>query len=144
MGWDALFFGQVASFHPVIASQPDGVTDGFYTFAQFDTPSRENCDEWVCNWIDKYEGIYGNSPNIGSAYGYMYADITAKAIEIAGRDLNVDTFTGGLESIDNYEMPFGDSVLSWGPDKHLGSSDAYLFVVEGGRFVRADSMKYEY
>jgi branched-chain amino acid transport system substrate-binding protein len=144
MGWDALFFGQVASFHPVIASQPDGVTDGFYTFAQFDTPSRENCDEWVCNWIDKYESIYGNSPNIGSAYGYMYADITAKAIDIAGSDLNVDTFTGGLESIDNYEMPFGESVLSWGPDKHLGSSDAYLFVVEGGRFVRADSMKYEY
>jgi hypothetical protein len=41
-------------------------------------------------------------------------------------------------------MPFGESVLSWGPDKHLGSSDAYLFVVEDGRFVRADSMKYEY
>ena len=31
MKWDALFFGQVASFHPVIASQPDGVTDGFYS-----------------------------------------------------------------------------------------------------------------
>ena len=43
MKWDALFFGQVASFHPVIASQPDGVTDGFYTFAQFDTPSKANC-----------------------------------------------------------------------------------------------------
>ena len=144
MGWDALFFGQVASFHPVIASQPDGVTDGFYTFAQFDTPSKENCDEWVCKWIDKYEDIYGNSPNIGSAYGYMYADITAKAIEIAGSDLNVDSFTSALESIDAYKMPFGESVLSWGPDKHLGSSDAYLFVVEDGRFVRADSMKYEY
>ena len=144
MGWDALFFGQVASFHPVIASQPDGVTDGFYTFAQFDTPSKENCDEWVCKWIDKYEDIYGNSPNIGSAYGYMYADITAKAIEIAGSDLNVDSFTRALESIDAYKMPFGESVLSWGPDKHLGSSDAYLFVVEEGRFVRADNMKYEY
>ena len=144
MGWDALFFGQVASFHPVIASQPDGVTDGFYTFAQFDTPSKGNCDEWVCKWIDKYEDIYGNSPNIGSAYGYMYADITAKAIEIAGSDLNVDSFTSALESIDAYKMPFGESVLSWGPDKHLGSSDAYLFVVEDGRFVRADSMKYEY
>ena len=144
MGWDALFFGQVASFHPVIASQPDGVTDGFYTFAQFDTPSKENCDEWVCKWIDKYEDIYGNSPNIGSAYGYMYADITAEAIEIAGSDLNVDSFTSALESIDAYKMPFGESVLSWGPDKHLGSSDAYLFLVEDGRFVRADSMKYEY
>ena len=43
MKWDALFFGQVASFHPVIASQPDGVTVGFYTFAQLDTPSKANC-----------------------------------------------------------------------------------------------------
>ena len=53
-------------------------------------------------------------------------------------------FTRALESIDTYKMPFGESVLSWGPDKHLGSSDAFLFVVEDGRFVRADSMKYEY
>ena len=66
MGWDALFFGQVASFHPVIASQPGGITDGFYTFAQFDTPSKSSCSEEICNWIDKYESLFGNTPNIGT------------------------------------------------------------------------------
>ena len=60
MKWDALFFGQVASFHPVIASQPDGVTDGFYTFAQFDTPSKANCSPEICDWIDTYESTFGN------------------------------------------------------------------------------------
>ena len=144
MGWDALFFGQVASFHPVIASQPGGITDGFYTFAQFDTPSKSSCAEEICNWIDKYESLFGNTPNIGSAYGYMYMDVTAKALEIAGHDLTTDSFIDALESIKDYKIPFGDSVLSWAPDKHLGANDAFLFVVQDGKFIQVNDVMYTY
>ena len=144
LSWDALFFGQVASFHPVIASQPDGVTDGFYTFAQFDSPNRVTCTPFICDWIDKYEAIYGKTPNIGSAYGYMYVDITAKALEIAGRDLTTDSFIESLESIKDYQSLFGKSVLSWGPDKHLGANAAFLFEVKDGRFIHIDEKEYTY
>jgi branched-chain amino acid transport system substrate-binding protein len=144
MKWDALFFGQVASFHPVIASQPDGVTDGFYTFAQFDTPSKVNCSPEICDWIDSYESIFGNSPNIGSAYGYMYMDITAKALEIAGRDLTTDSFLNALESINDYKIPFGDTILSWSSEKHLGANVAYLFEVQNGAFMQIDNKEYTY
>jgi len=144
MGWDALFFGQVASFHPVIASQPGGITDGFYTFAQFDTPSKSSCSEEICNWIDKYESLFGNTPNIGSAYGYMYMDVTARALEIAGHNLTTDSFITALESIKDYKIPFGESILSWGPDKHLGANDAFLFVVQDGKFVQVDDVMYTY
>ena len=144
LSWDALFFGQVASFHPVIASQPDGVTDGFYTFAQFDSPNRVTCTPFICDWIDKYEAIYGKTPNIGSAYGYMYVDITAKALEIAGRDLTTDSFIESLESIKDYQSLFGKSVLSWGPDKHLGANAAFLFEVKDGRFIQIDEKEYTY
>ena len=144
MGWDALFFGQVASFHPVIASQPGGITDGFYTFAQFDTPSKSSCSEEICNWIDKYESLFGNTPNIGSAYGYMYMDVTARALEIAGHNLTTDSFITALESIKDYKIPFGESILSWGPDKHLGANDAFLFVVQDGKFVQVDDVMYAY
>ena len=144
LSWDALFFGQVASFHPVIASQPDGVTDGFYTFAQFDSPNRVTCTPFICDWIDKYEAIYGKTPNIGSAYGYMYVDITAKALEIAGRDLTTDSFIESLESIKDYQSLFGKSVLSWGPDKHLGANAAFLFEVQDGRFIQIDEKEYTY
>ena len=144
MKWNALFFGQVASFHPVIASQPDGVTDGFYTFAQFDTPSRETCSPEICAWIDKYESRFNSTPNIGSAYGYMYMDITARALEIAGKDLSTDSFLTSLESIKDYKIPFGEAVLSWGPDKHLGANVAYLFEVKDGRFVQIDEQEYTY
>ena len=144
MGWDALFFGQVASFHPVIASQPGGITDGFYTFAQFDTPSKSSCSEEICNWIDKYESLFGNTPNIGSAYGYMYMDVTAKALEIAGHSLTTDSFITALESIKDYKIPFGESILSWGPEKHLGANDAFLFVVQDGKFVQVDDVMYTY
>ena len=144
MGWDALFFGQVASFHPVIASQPGGITDGFYTFAQFDTPTKGSCSQEICNWIDRYESLFGNTPNIGSAYGYMYMDVTARALEIAGHDLTADSFINALESIKDYKIPFGDSVLSWGPDKHLGANDAFLFVVQDGKFVQVNDVMYTY
>ena len=144
MGWDALFFGQVASFHPVIASQPGGITDGFYTFAQFDTPTKGSCSQEMCNWIDRYESLFGNTPNIGSAYGYMYMDVTARALEIAGHDLTTDSFINALESIKDYKIPFGDSVLSWGPDKHLGANDAFLFVVQDGKFVQVNDVMYTY
>ncbi len=144
MGWDALFFGQVASFHPVIASQPGGITDGFYTFAQFDTPSKSSCSEEICNWIDKYESLFGNTPNIGSAYGYMYMDVTARALEIAGHNLTTESFITALESIKDYKIPFGESILSWGPDKHLGANDAFLFVVQDGKFVQVDDVMYTY
>ena len=137
IGWnDVIIIGQVASYHPVIASQPNGVTDGFLTFAQFPSPDKETCDKNVCDWIDRYESIYGLTPNIGSAYGYMYADITAKAIEIAGNDLNTDSFIDALESIKDYQIIFGDGILSFGPEKHLGSNDAYLFEVKNGKFVQ--------
>ena len=144
MKWDALFFGQVASFHPVIASQPDGVTDGFYTFAQFDTPNRVTCTPEICSWIDQYEAMFDTTPNIGSAYGYMYIDITARALEIAGKDLTTDSFLKALESIKDYKMPFGETILSWGPDKHLGANVAYLFEVQDGRFVQIDDKEYTY
>ena len=145
IGWDdVLFVGQVASFHPVIAAQPNGVTDGFYTLAQFDTPDRDNCSPEICNWIDRYEAEYGNSPNIGSAYGYMYMDLTARALEIAGKKLTVDSFITALESIKDYKIPFGKSVLSFSSTKHLGSNDSYLFEVKDGKFVQIDDRNYTY
>ena len=145
IGWDdVLFVGQVASFHPVIAAQPNGVTDGFCTLAQFDTPDRDNCSPEICNWIDRYEAEYGNSPNIGSAYGYMYMDLTARALEIAGKKLTVDSFITALESIKDYKIPFGKSVLSFSSTKHLGSNDSYLFEVKDGKFVQIDDRNYTY
>ena len=97
---------------------------------------KETCEKHVCDWIERYEAIYGSTPNIGSAYGYMYADIAAKAIEIAGNDLNTDSFIDALESIKDYQLIFGDGILSFGPEKHLGSNDAYLFEVQNGKFVQ--------
>ena len=145
MGWsDVIFVGQVASYHPVIASQPDGITDGFYAFAQFPSPDKNSCSKDVCDWIDRYETKYGNLPNIGSAYGYQYMDLTAKALEIAGKDLTVDSFIEALESIKDYKIPFGETILSFGPDKHLGSNESYLFMVKDGAFVQVDDKNYSY
>ena len=49
-----------------------------------------------------------------------------------------------LESIKDYKIPFGESILSWGPEKHLGANDAFLFVVQDGKFVQVDDVMYTY
>ena len=49
-----------------------------------------------------------------------------------------------LESIKDYKIPFGDSVLSWAPDKHLGANDAFLFVVQDGKFIQVNDVMYTY
>ena len=74
----------------------------------------------------------------------MYIDITAKALEIAGHDLTVESFIESLESIKEYKIPFGETILSWGSDKHLGSSTAYLFIVKDGQFVPVGNKQYNY
>ena len=71
-------------------------------------------------------------------------DLTAKALEIAGKDLTVDTFIEALESIKDYKIPFGETILSFGPDKHLGSNESYLFMVKDGSFVQMDDKNYSY
>ena len=68
----------------------------------------------------------------------------AKALEIAGRDLTTDSFIESLESIKDYQSLFGKSVLSWGPDKHLGANAAFLFEVKDGRFIQIDEKEYTY
>ena len=74
----------------------------------------------------------------------MYMDLTARALEIAGKKLTVDSFITALESIKDYKIPFGKSVLSFSSTKHLGSNDSYLFEVKDGKFVQIDDRNYTY
>ena len=56
----------------------------------------------------------------------------------------MDSFIEALESIKDYKIPFGETVLSFGPDKHLGSNESYLFMVKDGSFVQMDDKNYSY
>jgi hypothetical protein len=50
------------------------------------------------------------------------------------KDLTVDSFITGMESIHEYKDIFG-AELSFGPDQHHGSTRSFLTVVKDGRWV---------
>jgi|SRR5215831_4530208 len=76
-------------------------------------------------------------------YGYVGADIIVKALEAAGRDLTRPKFLAALESIKDHKPFFPGPTLSYGPDKHQGSTATFLAKVEGGRWkVIAENLLY--
>ncbi len=139
MGWmDVDFVAQSASFDQIVASAPGGVTEGLYVGAGTMMPYRDTASAVVGQWWDAYKAKYGADPNIGSVYGQVMGDLMITALEKAGKDLTTEKFLNALESIDGYRDIFGGPVISYGKNKHQGSTAAYLFQIKSGRFQLVD------
>ena len=84
----------------------------------------------------RYKDRYKIEPNIGAVYGHVAADLTVVAFEKAGKDLTLDSFIKGMESIKGYKDIFNGPEVSFAADKHQGANSSFLAVVKGGRWVR--------
>ena len=73
-----------------------------------------------------------------------FNDVTLEVSQDELKNASGLKFSNTLESIKDYKIPFGESILSWGPDKHLGANDAFLFVVQDGKFIQVDDVMYTY
>lgn len=134
MGWNVDLVGQFASYDTAVASLPGGATEGFYCmtpalYAYPDDPRPE-----VQEFAKKYKARYGRDPNFHGEVGYTAAHLVLLGLQNAGKDLTVDSFIKGMESIHDYKDIFG-SVLSFGPEQHHGSTRSFLTVVKAGRWV---------
>ena len=144
MGWDGVsWVGNNAAFNQAVANQESGVGEGYYAFVHMgmvyrdETPSPE-----VADWWDRYIENFGRSPEYIAFETYRNADLVVKALEIAGRDLTVDSFIAAMESITDYEDIFGYKV-SFGPDKHQGVTESMLSQVKDGRWrTLEESVRY--
>jgi branched-chain amino acid transport system substrate-binding protein len=128
------FVGQSASYDPIVAAAPGGITEGFYSgtgqpFSYIDTASNE-----IKDWAARYKAMSGKDANSAAQYSYMGADIIIKALNAAGKDLTRAKFIAALEAIKDYKGLFPGAVLSFGPNRHQGSTTTFLLKVEGGRW----------
>jgi branched-chain amino acid transport system substrate-binding protein len=144
LGWaDAVFVGQMASYDPIVAAAPGGITEGFYSgtgvpFAYADTSS-----DAIKAWSAKYKAKTGQDPNSAAQFGYVGADIVVKALEAAGKDLTRAKFVAAIEGIKDYKPMFPGPTLSFGPDRHQGTTATFLAKVERGRWkVVAENLMY--
>jgi branched-chain amino acid transport system substrate-binding protein len=137
IGWtDVDFLGSAATYDLVVAAAQGGVTEGLYAMGLTDMPYRDTLSPTAQAWFDRYKDRYKNEPNIGAVYGHVAADLTVVALEKAGKDLTLDSFIKGMESIKGYKDIFNGPEVSFAPDKHQGANSSFLAVVKGGRWVR--------
>jgi branched-chain amino acid transport system substrate-binding protein len=134
-GWkEVTFVGQAASYDPIVAGAPGGITEGFYsaTGQPFAYPDSSPA---VKAWSDKFKAKTGRDANTAAQYGYVGADIVVMALEQAGKDLTRAKFIAALESIKGLKPTlFPGPTISFGPDRHLGTRATFLAKVEGGRW----------
>jgi branched-chain amino acid transport system substrate-binding protein len=137
IGWtDVDFLGSAATYDSFVAAAQGGATEGLYAMGLTDMPYRDTLSPTAQAWFDRYKDRFKADPNMGAVYGHVAADLTAVGLDKAGKDLTLDSFVKGLESIKSYRDIFNGPEVSFGPDKHQGASSSFLAVVKGGRWVR--------
>jgi branched-chain amino acid transport system substrate-binding protein len=142
-GWNVTFVGQAASYDPIVAGAPGGITEGFYSGTGQPFAYPDSSPE-VKAWSEKYKARTGRDANTAAQYGYGSSDIVVMALEAAGKDLTRAKFIAALESIKNLKPTiFPGPTISFGPQRHLGSTATVLAKVEGGRWkVVAENLMY--
>ena len=135
LGWnDVTFIGSSAGFHEAIASQPGGITDGYYASAGWADYKPRMDNPTVKAWHDAYTSKYaGEEPGMAAILGYGAAISVIKALEAAGKDLTPASFQAGMESLD-YRDEIADADVKMGPDDHQGGDIIVISRVEGGVF----------
>ena len=130
-GWDAPIIGNMVSYVPEIARASGRRTEGLYTVASFYMPDFKSApaDSWISQWYARYLELFDDEPAAQSIIGYVTADLTVRALEAAGPELTVEKVLAALESIENYEDPFGGPSLSFSPTKHQGGNYLHLYEV---------------
>jgi branched-chain amino acid transport system substrate-binding protein len=143
-GWDVDMLGQAASYDSAIAVAPGGITEGFYSMTPMLFVAPDDPRPAVHDFIAKYKSLYGSAPNFAAQIGYVGAQLTALALQNAGKDLTADGFVKGMESIKDYHDIFGSPPMSFSATKHQGSDQSFLAVVHDGKWVPVDTSPVAY
>ncbi|MBN9560223.1 MAG: ABC transporter substrate-binding protein [Alphaproteobacteria bacterium] len=137
MGWDVDFLGQFASYDTAVAEAPGGVGEGYYAVTPSLIAYPDDPRPAVQKFARDYKARFGIAPNFLGEMGYSAAQITLLALDRAGRDLTLDSFIKGMESIKDYHDIFGSPPLTLSATQHHGSTQAWLAVVKDGKWVPA-------
>ncbi len=143
MGWDdARFLVSSAGFHTAVAKVPGGVTEGLYAGAGWqDLEARMDTPE-VAEWVAAMQERTGEFPGTGALLGRSAADALIRALEAAGPDLTLESFTTAMETL-NYEDAIAGNQMEMGPGDHAGAEEIFISQIQDGGWVLIDSVEAE-
>jgi branched-chain amino acid transport system substrate-binding protein len=118
-----------------VAEVPGGTTEGYYAMTSVLLTYPDDPRPEAQGFIKKYKALYGKDPNLAAQIGYTGAQLLILGLQRAGRDLTVDSFITGMESIKDYQDVFGSPKMTYGPQRRQGSTESFLAVVHNGRWA---------
>ncbi|WHY83998.1 ABC transporter substrate-binding protein [Neobacillus novalis] len=130
IGWNIPNIGGRGSIFKIFTNIGGKAANGTIATASLDLGQDE-----VKTWVDQYHKDYGNEGTIDfAALGYDAAKVLIEAIRKADAkgEINRQRIRDAIESIDKFDTltgPKGYSI-SFGPDKHEGSSNEAVIMVE--------------
>jgi branched-chain amino acid transport system substrate-binding protein len=136
--------GHIPTYDTAVAAVPGGATDGIYAMTGVLFAAEDSKQPEVQAFRAKYNELFKREPNFAAQISYTGAQVLIKALENAGKDLNVDTFTAAMEGVKNYKDIFGTAPLSFASDRHQGSNASFLARVVNGKWtaVSTDPINY--
>ena len=87
------------------------------------------------DFVRRYHANFGHDPNFAAQVGWTAGNLLIEGLKRAGRDLTVDSFVAGMESIKDYEDIFGSPRMSFGPHKRQGSNESFLVQVHDQKWT---------
>ncbi len=137
-GWDVETLGNIATYDASVAEVPGGVTEGFYTMTSVLLLDPADPKPDVQIFVKNYKAKFNREPNFAAQIGYSAAYLLAEGLKNAGKNLDLDSFIGGMEAIKDYQDIFGSPKFNYGPKLRQGSNASYLVQVKSGKWVVAD------
>lgn len=134
LGWtDVKFLTTSAGFFEAVAQVPGGVTDGLYAAAGWVDMQARKGDPVVAKFFADYKAKYGEEPQNFAMLGYTTADVVVRALEAAGKDLTVESFRKGMESL-NFQDELADMPMHYSAENHQGANDVTISIVKDGQW----------
>lgn len=127
--------GNMVSYLPVVAQAAGGAMEGFYVVSPLVIAEWDDGDAFRRDFHTAYLARFGEEPAIQAQVGYVGADLAIRAMDAAGRDLTVEAFMAGMESLQDIADPFGESAVSFSREKRFGINDQSLMQVQASTWV---------
>lgn len=141
MGWDVDMVGQTAACNYVIPLKGGEAVNGLYGVTSIPIMYADQATGKAKKFFENYQKRFDKMPSEVAQHGYFCADLAVMALQKAGKELTVDGFLKALESIKGYQHLFGGPIISFGPQKHLGSNESVLYQVINGKWAYPTGQK---
>ncbi len=136
LGWDVDMFGILPSCNSIVVEKGGVAMNGFYVVTGLPLMYEDRATTVKQKtFFTKYKKRFGKAPGEVAQFAYISADLTVLALEKAGRNLTLNSFLNGMESIKNYKHMFGGPDISFGPNNHMGSNESILLMVKDKKWV---------